>query len=120
MNLVSPVNTNFINTDTSTNRFFIVFVTGSDSITSGGFDWFYRESDALANFDALKKESQDSSTIHHYFSLAITSGEREEITKEVDAYYAENSRKIRFNNDGRVTSYPENFLPWLEKVEAQF
>lgn len=101
----------------------MVWVAGTESLTSGSFDWFYEEQDAKDFFEKDKPFSlKVANTQCHLFKFEVEANlTRDEITQEVDDFYAEHSRSKAFNENEAIIGFPytpEAFLLMITLSEA--
>ncbi|MDE5179152.1 hypothetical protein [Vibrio fluvialis] len=92
----------------------IVWVVGSDSLSSSSFDWYPNEAPARKQYENDKSfVMKVSKTQQHFFAFEVDASlSNDEVTDEVDAFYDEHFRSKAFNMSKLVECYPYTADGW--------
>ena len=97
----------------------IVWVTAAESLSSCSFDWYFAKykNEAVDQFEKDKRVVPLGKTQCHLFAYQVEANKtNEEVTDEVDAFYADMSVSREFNEHPLVTGFPFTPEGWLAVV----
>ena len=98
----------------------LVWVTTGESLNSCSFDWYFDKNEAADQFEKDKRVVPLGKTQCHFFAYEVEAKKtNEEITEEIDAFYADNSVSREFNEHSLVTGFPFSPEGWLAVVAEQ-
>ncbi|MEZ9709183.1 hypothetical protein AB4254_10940 [Vibrio breoganii] len=108
-----PINTHLYPSNT-TNQTKTVWVVGCESLTSGSFDWHPNKQDAIEQFNADKiMIAKLPQSQLHLFCFEVESDlTNEQVTQEVDNFYATEAQSLIFNSSELVECFPFNAQGW--------
>ncbi|MEF1336149.1 hypothetical protein REH81_05060 [Vibrio rotiferianus] len=92
----------------------LVWVTAGESLNSCSFDWYFDKKVAADQFEKDKRVVPLGETQCHFFAYQVEASKtNEEITDEIDSFYADNSVSREFNEHSLVTGFPFSPEGWL-------